>query len=266
MRTNIQKTTARRRETTFFWSKIMECKYCKTEVYRWDEMVRGNTCHCGKLVFGVDGFFYLGEEKIKIKCGHCQSREIKKDLLKNHYICQKCGYYIPVKEFKNFISLAHPHAEPKWYTGDLCSREVRHDKTLEATNEFGTVRETKKGKGAYELISPIGLKELALVYEEGAEHHESRNWEKGMKFGGALQSAIRHIQQYLEGMRDERHLGQAVWNIFAVIHFEELIKRGLAPKELNDLPCYIPKETNSLDVVADNPPPNMQGLPAGEKI
>ena len=105
--------------------------------------------------------------------------------------------------------------------------------------DSGAIRDVREDKGRYDLISPIALKRLAVVYEKGAKKYSDRNWEKGMPLCRYIDSAMRHIQQYLEGMRDEDHLGQAVFNIFGVIHTEEMINRGLLPKELNDLPKYV---------------------------
>jgi hypothetical protein len=102
----------------------------------------------------------------------------------------------------------------------------------------GAKRDSNLGKGAYELISPLALARLAKVYERGAVQKGARNWEKGFPMSRGMQSAIRHIFQYLEGMRDEDHLAQAAWNLFAVLHFEECIERGTLPKSLNDLPNY----------------------------
>lgn len=107
------------------------------------------------------------------------------------------------------------------------------------TFDSGAKRDTTEGKGSYDLISPIALKRLALVYERGAKQKGSRNWEKGIPFSRCIQSSIRHIYQYIEGLRDEDHLMQAAWNLFAVAHFEEIIDRGLLSKELNDLPNYL---------------------------
>jgi len=109
------------------------------------------------------------------------------------------------------------------------------------TFSSGAKRDNPKGKGAYELISPIALHRLAKVYERGAVQKGARNWENGFPMSRAIQSAIRHIFQYLEGMRDEDHLSQACWNLFACMHFEEMIERGNLSKELNDLPDYIKK-------------------------
>lgn len=108
--------------------------------------------------------------------------------------------------------------------------------------ESGAKRDNNSGKGAYSLISPFALERLAQVYERGIIQKGARNWEKGINFSRCLESASRHINQYEMGLQDEDHLIQAVWNLFAVAHFEELIKRGILPKELNDLPDYTSKE------------------------
>ncbi|MCH7530106.1 hypothetical protein IIB50_03260 [Patescibacteria group bacterium] len=103
----------------------------------------------------------------------------------------------------------------------------------------GATRDQTQGKGRYDLISPIGLKRLAGVYERGAVNHGDRNWEKGLPMSRCMESAIRHIYQYLEGMRDEDHLGQAAWNLFAAMHIEEMVQRGLLPKELDNLSDFV---------------------------
>ena len=54
-----------------------------------------------------------------------------------------------------------------------------------------------------------------------------------------LDSALRHINQHIEGKRDEDHLGQAMWNIGGAIHTEEMIARGKLPKSLADLPNHL---------------------------
>lgn len=104
--------------------------------------------------------------------------------------------------------------------------------------ETGALRDSPEGKGRFDLISPIALTRLACVYERGANARGERNWEKGFSICRALCSSIRHIYQYLAGLRDEDHLAQAAWNLFAAIHFEEMIERGLLPKNLDDLPNY----------------------------
>ena len=85
----------------------------------------------------------------------------------------------------------------------------------------GAVRDTREGKGRFDLISPYALRRLAQVYERGAKKYADRNWEKGFPYSRCIDSALRHIFQYIMGMRDEDHLAQALFNIMAVIHFEE---------------------------------------------
>ena len=97
----------------------------------------------------------------------------------------------------------------------------------------GAVRDTREGKGRFDLISPFFLKRLADVMEKGAVKYTARNWEKGMEFSRLLDSALRHINQFIQGLQDEDHLAQASFNLMAVIHFQDT-KR----KALNDLPDY----------------------------
>ncbi|HRT51343.1 MAG TPA: DUF5664 domain-containing protein [Anaerohalosphaeraceae bacterium] len=98
------------------------------------------------------------------------------------------------------------------------------------------VRDKRDGKGRFDLISPIALFRLARVYEDGAQGKGERNWEQGIPLGRFIDSAIRHLQQYLAGMRDEDHLAQAAWNIFGCIHTEDQILKGHLPDSLDDLP------------------------------
>lgn len=105
----------------------------------------------------------------------------------------------------------------------------------------GAHRDTPIGKGRYDLISMFALKEIARVYEEGARLYGDRNWEKGFPLSRLLDSALRHVCQCIEGKNDENHAAQGAWNLMAFIHTRELIKRGILPKELNDLPNYMLK-------------------------
>lgn len=106
----------------------------------------------------------------------------------------------------------------------------------------GSRRDTQDGKGRYDLISPISLQRLARHFENGAKKYGDRNWELGQPLTRYVDSAIRHIYAYLEGKRDEDHIIAGAWNLLALVHTEEMIRRGLLPKELNDLPSYLNKE------------------------
>lgn len=105
----------------------------------------------------------------------------------------------------------------------------------------GSVRDIQVGKGRFDLFSPIANHRLARHYENGAVKYGDRNWELGQPLSRFIDSTLRHINKYLEGHRDEDHLSAAAWNVLAIIHIEEMIKRGLLPESLDDLPNYIDK-------------------------
>lgn len=104
----------------------------------------------------------------------------------------------------------------------------------------GAVRNKAAGKGRYDLLPPAALRRLAGVYERGAVIYADRNWEKGMPLSRCMDSALRHTLQFLEGYRDEDHLAQAVFNLMAVIEYDERIKQGRLDASLNDLPPALP--------------------------
>jgi len=116
--------------------------------------------------------------------------------------------------------------------------EYNHIEDSGERQEFatGSVRDTATGKGRFDLISPTALRRLARHYENGACKYGARNWEKGQPLSRFIDSAIRHLYNFLEGGRDEDHLAAAAWNALAAIHTETMIERGRLPAELNDLP------------------------------
>jgi hypothetical protein len=99
----------------------------------------------------------------------------------------------------------------------------------------GSVRDTREGKGRFDLIPTDALRRLAKHYENGAMKYGDRNWEIGQPLSRYLDSAFRHLVCTLEGMTDEDHPSAVSWNAFAYIHTLELIKQGKLPKELDDL-------------------------------
>lgn len=110
--------------------------------------------------------------------------------------------------------------------------------------QTGAQREIKQGKGRYDLISPLALKRVAGIYERGAREYGDRNWEKGLPFSSFIDSALRHLYQFIEGKEDEDHVAACLWNIIGLVHTEEMVHRGLLPRNLNDLPNYIKQQEN----------------------
>jgi hypothetical protein len=105
--------------------------------------------------------------------------------------------------------------------------------------DTGAVRDAQEGKGRYDLLQVLALRRVAVVLERGAVKYDARNWEKGMPLSRFVDSALRHLMQYVEGRRDEDHAAHAAWNLLSLVQTEEMIQRGLLPAELDDLPSYI---------------------------
>src|SRR5882724_9717918 len=42
----------------------------------------------------------------------------------------------------------------------------------------GSVRDSRQGKGRYDLIPALAMRRLAELYERGAEHYGDNNWKK----------------------------------------------------------------------------------------
>jgi hypothetical protein len=139
--------------------------------------------------------------------------------------------------------------------------------------ESGAKRDPNTSKGRYDLLSPLFLKRLALHTQKGGQIRGDRDWETGMPMDAVLDSAIRHLFNFLEGDRSEDHLAAAAWNVMNLIHVEEQIERGNLPKELaNGLPDYTIKvspvkfEDVYVDPEEDTyPPVDIEPLPMGRR-
>lgn len=109
-----------------------------------------------------------------------------------------------------------------------------------ARQEFdtGSVRDTRDGKGRFDLIPVDALTRLAVHFENGAKKYGDRNWEKGQPLSRYLDSAIRHTLKVLDGRVDEDHAAAAIWNMMAFIHTQNEIEAGRLPEELNDLTTH----------------------------
>lgn len=102
----------------------------------------------------------------------------------------------------------------------------------------GAQRDSSSGKPRPDLISPFATMRRGRVMELGAKKYGYRNWEKGMPLSVFMASAMRHFLQFSMGATDEDHLAHCAFNIDAIMHGQEMIKRGLWPKEFDDLPNY----------------------------
>jgi len=87
--------------------------------------------------------------------------------------------------------------------------------------DSGAIREDKTGKGRMDLLPMCALIRLSKHYESGSVEHGERNWEKGIPIHSFIDSALRHIAKYVDGMDDEDHLCAAAWNILSAMWTEE---------------------------------------------
>lgn len=85
----------------------------------------------------------------------------------------------------------------------------------------GAVRGTDANSTRYDLISPHILTAMAEAYAEGAIKYGDDNWLKGIPSKDLLNHALRHIVLWQSGDNSEDHLGHAMWNIGAIIHFQK---------------------------------------------
>ncbi|NTU20576.1 hypothetical protein HPY28_09645 [Brevibacillus sp. HB1.2] len=68
------------------------------------------------------------------------------------------------------------------------------------TFETGAKRDRALGKGRYDVLSPVAMRRIAQRSELGEiKYGDGRNWEKGMPISEFMDSALRHIFQYMTG-------------------------------------------------------------------
>jgi hypothetical protein len=99
----------------------------------------------------------------------------------------------------------------------------------------GSVRDTREGKGRFDLIPPGPMRRLAMHYANGSRKYGDRNWEKGQPLGRYLDSAERHINELKDCKHDEDHAAAIAWNAFAFMFTVEKILSGELPVELDDI-------------------------------
>lgn len=102
------------------------------------------------------------------------------------------------------------------------------------TFSTGAQRDTQTDKLRYDLIPLGALEALAKVYTDGAAKYGDDNWQKGMPFKRVYASLLRHIFAWAAGDTSERHMANAAWNCFALLHYEDMVKQGVLPASLDD--------------------------------
>lgn len=106
------------------------------------------------------------------------------------------------------------------------------------TFETGAVRDTAEGKSRPDLISPFATERLGDWLMLGAQKYSERNWERGIPVSRTIASLHRHLMKYQQGSKDEDHLAAIMCNAMFLLHTEEMVKRGVLPESLLDMPDY----------------------------
>jgi len=122
-----------------------------------------------------------------------------------------------------------------------------NDSGARETFATGSVRDTAADKPRPDLISPFAEARLGEWLRKGAAKYAERNWEKGQPFTRVVASLRRHLMAYQMGRTDEDHMAACMCNAMFLLHYEEMVARGVLPKELNDMPQYEAKERGILE-------------------
>ena len=114
----------------------------------------------------------------------------------------------------------------------------------------GAVRDTREGKGRFDLIPYEGIEAVARIFEEGAKKYEARNWEKGIPISRVIDSGLRHAHKAASGHEDEDHLAMAAWNFIVACAEREWVKQGRLPKEIDDRPDPRPEQPTAANTLS----------------
>lgn len=99
----------------------------------------------------------------------------------------------------------------------------------------GAQRDLPTGKGRFDLIPEYALQRLAKHFENGATKYGDNNWKKGIPLKSFIDSCFRHLNNFKGGANDEDHASAVIWNMMCLIETQEMIKKGMLPKELDNL-------------------------------
>lgn len=131
--------------------------------------------------------------------------------------------------------------------------EGMHDSGDRQSFETGAVRDSGDGKTRPDLISPYANEREGEWMRKGSEKYTERNWEKGIPISRCIASLERHLCAYKRGCTAEDHMAAIRTNASFILHYEEMIKRGLLPSSLDDMPKYEQGQEVALDYTPDDP-------------
>ena len=82
------------------------------------------------------------------------------------------------------------------------------------------------GKARFDLIPARPLQELAMIYTQGAQKYEPRNWERGMDWGRVYAAIMRHLIAWHGGEDNDpedglSHIAHAAWGLFTLMEYAQ---------------------------------------------
>ena len=116
----------------------------------------------------------------------------------------------------------------------------------------GAVRDVADEKPRPDLVSPFAMERLGEWLRIGATKYSDRNWEKGIPITRCIASLYRHLIRYQQGDSSEDHMAAIMCNAMFILHYEEMIMRGVLPHEIDDRPTYEPRQTTRTEPCCDN--------------
>lgn len=120
-------------------------------------------------------------------------------------------------------------------TASLNEGYVTKDSGERQQFDTGAQRDTQTGKPRFDLVPSKALERVANLYSRGAEKYDDNNWMKGIPVSRCLSSLERHLHQFKQGDTEEDHPAAVVWNMLAIMHFQEYPQFYA---ELSDLPDW----------------------------
>lgn len=106
------------------------------------------------------------------------------------------------------------------------------------TFETSAVCDSDESKMRPELISPFAMERLAHWLKLGAEKYGERNYELGIPVSRRFASLYRHLLKFQQNEHDEDHMAAAFCNCMMILHTLEMVRRGVLPATLLDMPKY----------------------------
>ena len=148
------------------------------------------------------------------------------DLIPDNVISDVFGNAMDLLREQHVLSVTKANIIDAAYRGDPYDRFTDTIINLVAYHYApADIVQDKDGLTAHEVTivsftegMPSMLKDLAIHYENGAEKYGVDNWKKGIpvtggdRGGSFMDSAMRHLAQYLAGLTDEPHQISCIWN------------------------------------------------------